>query len=146
MAAQHSGRFGAQPPVTPGVTHERFAGLVVTCLLGLAMLFSFGFLVGGLIRSPDLGNGGPAALMPIVLIFSGVLMPLQDLPATARNVARWIPFAYLGDALRQDLTGMPGTWSRPVDWGRHRRYYASRNGDHAPDVPVGVRLARSSRR
>ena len=92
------------------------AGLVVTCLLGLAMLFSFGFLVGGLIRSPDLGNGGLAALMPIVLIFSGVLMPLQDLPATARNVARWIPFAYLGDALRQDLTGMPGTWSRPVGW------------------------------
>ncbi len=93
----------------------QLTGCLLTALIGLLMLFSLGYLLGGLIRSPEAGAGALAAINPVVLMFSGVLLPLALLPDVLRTAARALPFTYLGDGLRQQLVGSAGTFSLTVD-------------------------------
>jgi len=90
--------------------------LLVTCVLGLAMLFSLGFLLGGRLSSPEVASGALAGLLPVLLIASGILLPLSMLPAGVAAVADFLPFTYLGDAVRQDLVGGAPLHPIELDW------------------------------
>lgn len=90
--------------------------LIVSCLLGLGMLFAFGFFMGGRISSPEVASGGLSAVLPILLIASGVLVPLRYMPAALQDIAHWIPLTYLGDAIRQDLIGDKAMHAIWLDW------------------------------
>lgn len=81
------------------------ARLVLTCLLGLAMLFSIGVFLGGWMRSPEVASGVLSAVFPLLMIVTGIFIPLHLLPDAMQTLADWIPLSYLGDALRQDLVG-----------------------------------------
>jgi ABC-2 type transport system permease protein len=73
--------------------------------IGLSMLLALGYLLGGLIPSPELAQGMLSGFIPIALMFSGVLLPLFILPDALGTAARFSPFFYLGDALRQVIGG-----------------------------------------
>ena len=89
---------------------------LVSALLGLAMLFAAGYLLGGLIRSPEAGNGVLATLVPIGLLLSGVLFPLSQMPPVMRVLAHLNPLTYVGDALRQGFIGVQGSFPLVLDW------------------------------
>jgi ABC-type multidrug transport system permease subunit len=79
--------------------------MLFTSLLGLAMLLALGYLLGGLLPSPEVANGIFGVLSPLLLMATGLLFPLELLPATAAKVLSYSPLALLGDALRHDVTG-----------------------------------------
>ncbi|MFC4057770.1 ABC transporter permease [Planomonospora corallina] len=82
--------------------------LLVTCALGLAMLFAVGYLVAARMRNPELANGLLALVMPVTLMLSGVFLPMEIFPEGLRSVAGHLPTTYFADALRQDLVGVAG--------------------------------------
>ncbi|MEU6738733.1 ABC transporter permease [Streptosporangium sandarakinum] len=82
--------------------------LLVTCALGLVMLFAAGYLVAARMRNAELANGVLALAMPVLLMLSGVFLPMEILPEAVRTVAGHLPTTYFADALRQDLTGVAG--------------------------------------
>lgn len=86
--------------------------LLATSVVGLAMLFSLGYLAAGLLHNEELATTTLGMLMPLVLMFSGVLLPLSLMPDAIASAARFSPFTYLGDALRIDLVGSEGSYSR----------------------------------
>jgi ABC-2 type transport system permease protein len=89
-----------------GVLHVQHPGaLAGVVVLGLAMLFSLGYFAGGVIRSPELGSGLLAGLMPVVLMGSGVLLPLQLMPHALTTMAKFSPFGHFGSLLRHELVG-----------------------------------------
>jgi ABC-type polysaccharide/polyol phosphate export permease len=79
--------------------------MLFTSLLGLAMLLALGYVLGGLLPSPEVANGIFGVLSPLLLMATGLLFPLELLPATAAKVLSYSPLALLGDALRHDVTG-----------------------------------------
>jgi len=82
---------------------ERLPRVLATAALGLAMVFALGFCLGGLLRSPEVTSNAVGALLPVVLMLSGVLIPLELLPDAVQTLAHLSPFTYFGDAMRQDL-------------------------------------------
>ena len=94
----------------------QFGRLLVSCLCGLAMLFSIGFLAGGIMRSPEATSTTLSGILPIAGMFCGILVPLQTLPKVFSDLAGYVPLTYLGDALRQDLVGARGGYPIVTDW------------------------------
>lgn len=79
--------------------------LVLSSFLGLMMFFSFGYLIGGLLNSPEVASGVLAPLLPLLLIFSGIFIPLELMPDSLARIAKYIPVTYLGDAIGQTMVG-----------------------------------------
>lgn len=118
----------AQVPVRLGVVLAEFAlifligaaagelradGLpaaLLTLLLTAACMLSLGFLVGGLLRSPELLGAIGGFLMPVVLFASGVMLPMDMMPSAVRFAAQFLPFTYMGDLLRHQLLGVPAEY------------------------------------
>lgn len=92
------------------------ARVLLTSLLALLMLFSCGFLLGGVVNSAEAANGIVAGALPLILMFSGVFIPLEILPKTLQQVAQFSPLTYLADALRQDLVGSVGLHPIATDY------------------------------
>lgn len=92
------------------------ASLLLTSVFGLAMLFSLGYLVAGVLRSAELATTVMGTLLPFALFLSGVFIPLRILPGGLQAVAPYVPLSYLGDALRQDLVGLPGEYSKLLSY------------------------------
>lgn len=90
--------------------------LLVSAGCGLAMLFSIGFLAGGIMRSPEATSTALSAGLPVVGMLCGILIPLQTLPAVFGDIASFIPLTYMGDALRQDLVGAGAQYAITTDW------------------------------
>lgn len=95
---------------------DRLGGVLLSSLLGLLMLFALGYLIGGLMTSVELASGLLAGLMPVMLMFTGILLPLDIMPGWVVQGARLIPLTYLGDALRQHLVGSVPMFSLTTDY------------------------------
>ncbi|MFO8060191.1 MAG: ABC transporter permease [Bacillota bacterium] len=81
--------------------------LLAAYALGIFVFVSLGFLLAGLARSAE-GVVAMAQMVMFPMMFlSGILFPLEMLPASLRSVAAVIPLTYLGDALGQTLLGAP---------------------------------------
>jgi ABC-2 type transport system permease protein len=91
------------------------AGTLAVVVVGLAMLLALGYFLGGILPSPELAQGLLSGFIPIALMFSGVLLPLFIMPDAIATAARVSPFFYLGDALRQVITGDVGEYPLAVD-------------------------------
>lgn len=89
-----------------GVLHVADPALLALGLvLSLAALLSLGYFLGGLSASPELAGMMFALLTPLLLMLSGVFLPLAMFPAWLQRAAEWLPFTYMGDLLRHGLTG-----------------------------------------
>lgn len=74
-------------------------------LLGLAMLFALGYTLAGLLPTAEAANGVSGIILPVTLMFCGVILPLEFLPDWMRQIAMAIPITYLGDSLRHLMLG-----------------------------------------
>jgi len=77
--------------------------LFLASLLGMALILTIGFLLGGVLNSVELAGGILGGLSAPVLMLSGVLLPLTIFPKTFEKVAMFFPFTYLGDLIRTIL-------------------------------------------
>jgi ABC-type polysaccharide/polyol phosphate export permease len=90
--------------------------MLLTTVLGMWLLMSVGFLLGGTLRSPELTNAISGLVTPLLLMGSGVLFPLELMPDGLADVLAWNPVALLGDALRHDVTGGVTRHAQWLDW------------------------------
>ncbi len=84
-------------------------GLVV---LGAVAFVSLGYLVAAISKTVDAANGITSAVNFPMMFLSGIFFPLAALPIFLTPIVRALPLTYLGDALRQVLTG--GTPTFPI--------------------------------
>ncbi|MHC3394131.1 ABC transporter permease [Streptomyces lavendulocolor] len=90
--------------------------LMGTGMLGALMLFAFGYLIAARLRNAEVVNGLLGLLMPVLLLFSGLFLPLSMLPSALTTVAEVLPTTYLVDALNHDLNEAAAVHSLTVDW------------------------------
>lgn len=79
---------------------NQFFSVLATSLLGMAMILTLGFLLGGIFKSVELTGGLLGALSAPLLMLSGVLLPLRLFPKAFEIVSMFIPITYLGDLIR----------------------------------------------
>ncbi|MGH3322341.1 MAG: ABC transporter permease [Streptosporangiaceae bacterium] len=89
---------------------SRIPALVVSCLLGLAMFGAFGYLVGGRLPSAEATSQALAMLLVVLMFASGLILPLDLLPAGAQTALQALPTTYLADALGHQLVGTPAAF------------------------------------
>ncbi|WDU79264.1 MULTISPECIES: ABC transporter permease [Lysinibacillus] len=83
------------------VPTENILSIILVSVLGLCMLFSVGYLMGGLINSEEVANGISGGLLAPLLMLCGILFPLEYLPDSVVLIAKFIPLTYFGDAIKQ---------------------------------------------
>ncbi|MFE0735561.1 ABC transporter permease [Streptomyces sp. NPDC058855] len=90
--------------------------LLLTTALGLVMLLALGYLLGGLLSSPEVTNAISGLLTPVLLMSTGLLFPLELLPDAVAGPLSWTPLAMFGDALRHDVVGGITRHALWLDW------------------------------
>lgn len=81
-------------------------------VLGAVAFISLGYLVASISKTVDAANGITSAVNFPMMFLSGIFFPLAALPVFLAPVVRALPLTYLGDALRQIMTG--GTPAFPM--------------------------------
>lgn len=79
--------------------------LLITSVLGLAMVLSFGYLLASRMTSQDLATTVGSLLIPIAMLFAGSILPPELLPAGVRGVTEHLPTSVLSDSLGVSLVG-----------------------------------------
>ncbi len=80
-------------------------GIFLSALLGILMILAMGYVLGEVIPSAEAAGGLIGGMLAPILLLTGVMLPLSIMPPVFLTIARFIPFTYLGDALRQQITG-----------------------------------------
>lgn len=91
--------------------------LSVTLLLGLVMLFSFGYLLASRLRNAEVANQFTGLIPIIVLLTSGTVFPPSLFPDWLVPVLNAIPTAWFIQAAGADLSGYTPFASVYVLWG-----------------------------
>lgn len=83
-------------------------------LLGSAVFVSLGYLLVSFARSEDSGIGIIQMVQFPMMFLSGIFFPVEAMPEFIKPVVKAMPLTYLGDILRQVITGWapmhtPGT-------------------------------------
>lgn len=68
-------------------------------LIGLALFFTIGYLLGGVISSSQLAANIATAVQLLTLFLSGVAIPFAILPDGLVNVLKWIPTTLFADLI-----------------------------------------------
>lgn len=79
------------------------AGVVV---FGALVFISMGYLLISFAKSIDSGNGIIQAVQFPLMFLSGIFFPVEILPDYIQPIVRVLPLTYLGDILRQVMTGV----------------------------------------
>ncbi len=80
-------------------------GIVLSAFAGILMILAMGYVLGEIIPSPEAAGGMIGGLLTPLLLLTGIMLPFSIMPKFVLSIARFIPFTYLGDALRQQITG-----------------------------------------
>lgn len=89
---------------------------LLSATLSAMLFFAFGFFIGGVVRRSEVFSAVSGGLLPVVLMVSGVLIPLSVLPEGIARVAKLIPLTYLGDVIRHDFIATPMEHSRTLSY------------------------------
>lgn len=84
-------------------------------LLGAAMFVSLGYLLVSFARTEEAGLAVIQLVQFPMMFLSGIFFPVTMMPKFMQPVIKAIPLAYLGDALRQVMTGYPGDYALITD-------------------------------
>lgn len=90
--------------------------LLVTALLGLIMLFSLGFLIGSRARNAEATTTVVSLLLPVALMLSGAVIPMQVFPESVVRVLEWLPTTVLANSLSTDLVGSDSGLGIGISW------------------------------
>lgn len=86
---------------------DRLHWLLSAGVIGVLMMFSLAYFVGGLLHSPEAALVIPAGLLPLVLFPSGLLLPLDAVPRWMVEIGKYSPFTYWADLIKYSLLGTP---------------------------------------
>ncbi|CDO02962.1 inner membrane transport permease [Oceanobacillus picturae] len=76
---------------------------ILISLIGLVMILTFGFLLGGIFNKTELASGVLSfGMMPLIML-SGAMLPLHILPDVFKTISYFIPFTYLTELFHQVL-------------------------------------------
>lgn len=90
--------------------------LLVSFVLGLAMFFSFAYLLASRSRNTEFINS-IAVIVPIVVMFaSGDVFPKQILPDWIEVILQWLPSSWFVQAASADLVGSATMLPVPILW------------------------------
>lgn len=101
---------GSLDIASPGV-------LVLAVLLSMVCTISLGLLMGATTSNASLVGGLGGLLAPLLLMLSGVMIPVTIFPQAVAVIGRVLPFTYLGDMLRHSLVGLPLDYPLPLSIG-----------------------------
>lgn len=90
--------------------------LMISAIIGLAMLLALGYLLAARISSQELATTVSSLLIPVALIFSGSMLPSQLLPDGLRAVTDKLPTTLLANAFGVDLVGSGNRSELPPAW------------------------------
>ncbi len=76
-------------------------------LLGAATFVSIGYMLVSFARTEESGMGIIQVVQFPMMFLSGIFFPINILPAFLKPVVNAIPLTYLGDLLRNIMTGIP---------------------------------------
>lgn len=76
-------------------------------LLGAATFVSIGYMLVSFAKTEESGMGIIQVVQFPMMFLSGIFFPLNALPSFLRPVVKAIPLSYLGDLLRNIMTGIP---------------------------------------
>ncbi len=82
--------------------------LVSIVLMGAAMFVSLGYLIVSLARTEESALAAIQVVQFPMMFLSGIFFPVTMMPDFMQPIVKTIPLMYLGDALRQIMTGYPG--------------------------------------
>lgn len=86
-------------------------------LLGAATFVSLGYALVSFARTEESGQGILQLVQFPMMLLSGIFFPVNVLPGFLQPVIKAIPLTYLGDALRQVMTGATPLYSLNADVG-----------------------------
>jgi ABC-2 type transport system permease protein len=90
--------------------------LMVSCLLGLVMLLSLGYLLASRLTSQEFTTTVASLLIPAALLLSGGMMPAEIIPEGVRAITQVLPTTILSDAIAVDLVGTDPDWGLGLLW------------------------------
>lgn len=96
--------------------HGGVRGAVITTaalLLGSAGCAGIGLLLAGRLRA-EVNLAAANGLYLVLLLVSGIVVPLASMPSPVRAVARWLPSGAMADALHHILGGAGPVGA--IDW------------------------------
>jgi ABC-2 type transport system permease protein len=93
------------------VTFANIPMLRAACLLGLVLFASLGYLIGGRAPSSESTSTVTAIGLVVLMFASGLVFPIDSLPAGVSDVARFLPTTYIGDMLRHVTLGTPAQYA-----------------------------------
>ncbi|QKG85704.1 ABC transporter permease [Kroppenstedtia pulmonis] len=96
------------------LTIEMIPLFLFVSFMGLLMFFSFGFFLGGVMKSQEVLNG-VQGILSVLMIACGIFVPFDQLPEVVVRIAKFIPLTYLGDALQQIVLSSQGIASIATD-------------------------------
>jgi ABC-2 type transport system permease protein len=91
--------------------------LALVSLLGALLFVALGFVIAGVAKSEESAVGISQVINFPMMFLSGIFFPISFVPAFLSPIIALIPLTYLGDALRQIMTGSPPSNPLGVDLG-----------------------------
>lgn len=86
-------------------------------LLGAATFVSLGYLLVSFARTEEAGLAVIQLVQFPMMFLSGIFFPVTMMPKFLQPIVKAMPLGYLGDALRQIMTGYPGDYVLATDVG-----------------------------
>jgi ABC-2 type transport system permease protein len=83
--------------------------------LGALTFVSMGYMLVSFAKTEESGQGLIQVVQFPMMFLSGIFFPINIMPDFLRPVVKAIPLTYLGDALRQIMTGSPPMYSMTRD-------------------------------
>lgn len=84
-------------------------------LLGAATFVSIGYMLVSFARTEESGQGILQLVQFPMMFLSGIFFPVNVMPGFLQPIVKAIPLTYLGDALRQVMTGAAPLYSLNTD-------------------------------
>lgn len=88
--------------------------LLGTVILGSSVFITLGYFLVCFSRTEESATGVIQAVQFPMMFLSGIFFPIETMPTFLKPVVDFIPLTYLGDLLRNVMTGMPsayGVWT-----------------------------------
>lgn len=84
-------------------------------LLGAATFVSIGYMLVSFARTEESGQGILQLVQFPMMFLSGIFFPVNVMPGFLQPIIKAIPLTYLGDALRQVMTGTAPLYNLNID-------------------------------
>jgi ABC-2 type transport system permease protein len=77
-----------------------YASIVAICIMGALIFLALGFFIASVTKTNNAATGMATSISIVMMFLSGVFFPINNLPAWAYNIVRWLPLSPMIAAMR----------------------------------------------